>query len=695
MKGTGKPKAQAIPIRKPFFNLKKIIRPYLFISWCGILAFAPVSFMLRALKNDIIALEYPINHFISQCIRNGELPAWFNSWGMGFPLHSSLTWGIYSTPQVLFSSLFNYNIYVLHIEFMFFILLSGWSMFYLLKKHFLEDERTAQMLAVCFMLSGFMVGSTQWLLYITAAAFVPLLISTLLELLKNPTRKNAFQVAVCYTLMFTSVYSAFNIITTYSLLIFLAGWLWQNKKNKAKTGAALRGLLWTGLFTFVLCAPVLFFTLELLGQVDRGNGLSAGSSFFNSNYLHPGALGSMLFPFSSVKMVFDNTEGTMLNTYAGLFLLALLPFAASTALKSQNKQAFILFGTAALFLLFSFGHLTPARNALNVLPGFSYFRNPAIFRFFFIFSLILFAATASRGRSFKEIIQQRFFRYTLWLAAIICIITIIANRNSLEGLFPFAMSTIVSDLTWSQVLLINACIQLFIIILLLLLIANQKMVLAKYVFAADLVVNTLLCTPFFSVSSYSLPQLNSILRTEKGFPIQQQAPSDVPAVYTDSKGNHWQNVNVFSKQISAGDSYRGPLTLKSLTLSRSRSSIRGKPLVFSSHDSSSKSVRILVQKPGHVKALVQLEQADTITLLQNYYPGWKVYANGKLTAISGKGRPGISVKLAPGFSSVDFRYDRKPVWIPALLLHLIIIGFGLLKLKDLLIKRTFRSSSLS
>ena len=688
-------KSKAIPIRKPVLNLKKIIRPYLFISLCGILAFAPVSFMLRALKNDIIALEYPINHFISQCIRNGEIPSWFNTWGMGFPLQSSLTWGIYSTPQVLFSSLFNYDIYILHIEFMFFILLSGWSMLYLLKTYFLKDERTAQILAVCYMLSGFMVGSTQWLLYITAAAFIPMLISSLLELLKYPSRKNAFQVAVCYTLMFTSVYAAFNIITTYSVIIFLVGWVWNHHKDKAKIIPVLRSLLMAGLFTLLLCLPVLWFTLELLNNLDRGSGLSTSSAFFHSNYLHPGALGSLLFPFSSVRMVFDNTEGTMLNTYAGLFLLTVLPFAGVITLKGKNKQAILLFGAALFFLLFSFGHLTPARNAFNFLPGFSYFRNPSIFRYFFILSLILFVASAFRKRSFEEILQNRFFRNTLWLAAIISIVTFIVNRNNLDGLFPLALTEFVTNLTLSEALLINSFIQLSFIILLLLLIGAKKINLAKWVLAADLVINTLLCLPFFSVSSYSLPQLNSILRSEKGFPVQELAPSDVPAVFTDSKSNHWQNVNVFSKQVSTGDSYRGPLALKNSTISGSMNRIRGQSLVYCANDTTGEMVRILVQKPGHVRALVQLEQTSTITLLQNYYPGWNVYTNGKKTEITGKGRPGISVQISPGISTVDFRYDRKLVWIPALLLHLIIIGFGIMKLKDVLKKWKIKSSSLS
>src|SRR5437868_6960318 len=112
--------------------LKKILRPYFFISFCGLLAFAPLSFMIRAMKNDVVALEYPINHFISQCIHNGEWPLWFNTWGMGFPLQSNLTWGVFSTPQLAFGTIFNYDIVALHIEFMFYILLAGWSMFYLL-----------------------------------------------------------------------------------------------------------------------------------------------------------------------------------------------------------------------------------------------------------------------------------------------------------------------------------------------------------------------------------------------------------------------------------------------------------------------------------------------------------------------------------------------------------------------------------
>jgi hypothetical protein len=215
------------------------------------LAFAPLSFMIRAMKNDVVALEYPINHFISQCIRTGEWPYWFNTWGMGFPLQSNITWSIFSTPQLLFSSLFNYDIYALHAEFMFFILLAGCGMYYLLNRFVVRDTRLAQLLSIAYMLSGFMVGSTQWMLYITVAGFIPLFLSGLLHLLEKPSLRFALLTAVLYTLMFTSVYAALNIITTYGIAAFLVLYFAFNKNEKAQTRKQLKFLTVTA--AVILC----------------------------------------------------------------------------------------------------------------------------------------------------------------------------------------------------------------------------------------------------------------------------------------------------------------------------------------------------------------------------------------------------------------------------------------------------------
>lgn len=670
-------------------HLKKILRPYLFISCCGILAFAPVSFMLRALKNDIVALEYPINQFISQCIRNGEFPYWFNTWGMGFPLQSSLTWGVYSTPQLFFSSVFDYNIYTLHIEFLFFILLSGWGMFYLLKEFVIKEQRTAQLLSVCYMLSGFMVGSTQWLLYVTAAAFIPLLTASLLRLLNTPSLKNSIQVAVCYTLMFTSVYAAFNIITTYSIILFLAAWFYKHRKEQNRK--RIVHLITSGVITLLLCFPCLYFTLELLNSLDRGDGLSADSAFFNSNYLHPGALSSMLFPFSSVRMGYANTEGTMLNSYTGLFLLTMLPTVLWAMAKERSRTGYLLSGAALIFLMISFGDITPLRKILNVIPGFSFFRNPAVFRFYFIFMLIAFTAYMLRNKKFDELFNTKIFRYTLWLLAMICITALILTSGHGKGLMPFSAGGFIKNVTYHQTLFINSLVQLLFIPGFIVLIRIKRWQMLKWFFAADLVINTLLCTPFFSVSSYPVAEVNTILKAGDNFPVQKENPAEVPASFTDSKGNSWQNINVFSKKVSTADSYRGPLALKGIP-GESRF-VQNRPLVYTTNDSVAATVVITIQRPNHIRANVRQESPGMVTLLQNAWPGWKVFINNKETAFAREGRPGLSVNVPAGDAVIDFRYERKAIWLSALFVHLFIIVFGVYKLTGFLRRQQIISSS--
>lgn len=641
--------------------------------------------MLRALKNDIVALEYPINYYISQCIHNGEIPYWFNTWGMGFPLQSNLTWGIFSTPQILFSSLFDYNIYILHIEFMFFVLLAGWSMFYLLKKYFLTDEKLAQLLAICYMLSGFMVGSTQWLLYITVASFLPLLISSLLKLLYTPSFKSAFQFAIIYTLMFTSVYAAFNIITTYSIIIFIPLWLLLSKADRKTKNITFRYILLAGIFAILLCLPCLYYTIEVLNHIARGNSISSDTTFFSSNYLHPSALSNLLLPFSSVKNVFSNTEGTMLNTYTGLFVILLLPTAIWQALKEKNKLALIMLGVAILFLIIAFGNITPLRNALNILPGFSYFRNPAIFRFYFILSLILFLGILLKNNSFPELLslksnpKAKTIQYTIGLLMLICIITLITSVRGMTNFSFTSVAELIKQLTFNQTVFISSAVQLVILILLFLFIRARKLRLANLVLVSDLVINTLLCTPFFSVSSYRLKEVNNILNSKKGFPIQQVNVNEVATINTDGKSNTWNNVNVFSKQISSNDSYRGPLNLVQPQDSDSSLSkdFFNTPLVSFDNDSKTGIIKTLIQRPTHIRISVICTGKTPIRLMQNYYPGWKAYYNNTEIPIVKDNKPGISIEVQGGEGIVDFRYERTTLFLFVILLHVTVIIYFL------------------
>ena len=664
--------------------------------------------MIYSLKNDVVALDYPIKYFISQCIHNGEVPLWFNTWGMGFPLQSNLTWGIYSFPQMFFASLFNYNIYVLHIEFMFYILLAGWSMFYLLKTHFLKDERVAQVLACCYMLSGFSVGSSQWFFDITAAAFIPLVMNALLQLLKSPSLKNSFFFSVMYSFMFTSIYIPLSIISTYCIIIFSIYWIIKTGKDKAETIKTIRFLFIGGFFTVILCLPCLLYTIEVLQNINRGNPIANNLHFFNSNYVPPQGLLSIFLPLSSARMSVPNTEGTMFNSYMGLFVLLAIPLASITITRNKNRKILTLGIIAIFFLLVSFGGVLPLRNLLNVLPGFSYFRHAGIFRFFFILFIILFLASSFSNKKWDELFnfssnknEGQKIKWITGLLMIVFIISFFSQVGSFKNISFNSLQEKIKNLSLSNAIVLNSIIQIFFLGLLFIFIRRRKYSLLKITFAADLIVNTFLCTPYFTVSSYSLPEVNNILHSANGFPTQTKSLVEAQSIFTDAKNNRWPNVNVFHKEISANPSYLGPLVLKKFSAvvddsSKRNSSFNHLPVFTEGRTFyDSNLLKIIAMWPTHVSARVNLIEKTKIIFLQNYFPGWKAYYNNNYIEFTDSEKPGLTISVPSGKGVIDFKYDRKDIWFSAFLLHLITISFLVYCVIKFVQRNFMRSSSLS
>jgi hypothetical protein len=246
---------------------------------------------------------------------------------------------------------------------------------------------------------------------------------------------------------------------------------------------------------------------------------------------------------------------------------------------------------------------------------------------------------------------------------------------------------------------ISALLQSGLLIALLIAIYRRSRNLFIILISADLVLNTLLCLPFFGVSSYRPSEVNKILSITPGFPIQDIHPSDVPAAFVDKKGNEWQNVNIFSGKVSSNYSYKGPLEL-----SQAQPGRKNAGLVFAPFDSLV-SVEVITQRPTHIRAKISSRSNGLITLAQHYYPGWHVEVNGKKESIIASYTtlnssrtflppPGITVAVPAGESTIDFIYERKELKYFAVVLHLLILGWLLWKLVSAF-KGINRSSSLS
>ena len=665
------------------------LNPYLVIAFAAVAAYLPVSSMLLALKNDVVAIEYPIQHFLSESLRHGESPVWFNTWAMGFPLQSILSWSFFSTPQTIIGLLFGTGVHVLHIEFLLYIMASGWSMYRLLKNHFNTDKNFALVLSCCFMLSGFTVASSQWLLYITCMTFIPLLLAALLSLLKTPSLKHAILFAVFYFLLLTNVHIYITVIVNYLLFFFLFFFLLKKlipgKNNDQKENINLvKFILLAFLFTFVLCAAPVYYTMELLDYLNRSGPLEANLTFFHSNYLHPRALSSLLLPLSSVKASFSNTEGTLLNSYIGLLPLILLPASLVIIKKQKNIQAAVFLIMALFFLCISFGPITPLREWMNILPGMSYFRNAGVLRVFFNLFLIIYLAVAFRQYKFGELITGKIpfgksIVVTTGLLIAVCLLVFISHSGAVPGLYKNSLYETLKMAGANDILVFNSFTQL-VLLLFLLLAFLRKSNLVIYLVVADLILNTLACTPYFTTGTYSVKEVNTILKSPVGFPVQLQSPGDVNATWTDARNNAWHNINTFRKQVSYQVSMTGPLFLKDvyrfLENPELVQTLQSKKLLFISDDvvSPTDSIIILQQKPNKIVSRVSLTSAKQITLQQSYFPGWKVYYNDSVLALSKGGKPFVSVNVPAGQGTLIFVFEKKRMVLYAILLHLIVIS---------------------
>ena len=661
-------------------------RPYILLILIAILAYLPVSLMVFSLKNDILALEFPIKYFISECLHNGMQPFWFNTWSMGFPLESIITWSIFSPLQLLWAALFHYSLYTLHAEFIFYVSLCGCSFYYLLKRHVLNDHKLSFLFSVCYMLSGFIVSSSQWLLYISAAAFLPLIVSLLLSLLKRPSYRSSIIFVCFFYCMITGIYVAFSIIICYILVGIVLIYLIRQAQIKQPVKQILFYLGLTAGLCILLLLPVMLSSLNVLNQIQRGDPITGDIQFFSSNYFHPKGLASLLFPMSSVRMHLSNTEPLMLDCYMGLFPFLLAPLWIKNRMGYAKTEILIL-SISLFFLLISFGPLTPIRSWLNILPGFSYFRNAALFRIFFIFLFLLFIALRLKRLQWKDIFEFEVYRKSIVRAAILLLITfllvLVIHFNGLKGLTFSNLKESITGISLSQTFLVNGLYHVILLVTIILCLIRNKRRLLEIALITELIFNTLICTPFFTVSSYSVKQIEQLISRTENFPIQTAAINHVPTSIRQGQAI-WYNTNVFKKEVSSEDSYWGPLVLKSR--SETNDSIQFNHPVLYSPQLDTSGLKIALQEPNLIKAVVLKDKAADIILQQNYFNGWKAFKDHQSIAIDTSIKSQMKIHVtSPGI--VEFRYNKVSLFLLAVIIDVLILLtiliFTLIKLRRL------------
>ena len=373
-------------IYKQVFRYRYILGLFLVAvaAYCPMFKYLPIY--------DYADLGVPYSYFIIDSLRNGILPFWNPYQSMGLPAHVDPLSGVFYLPNWLFTVFSNYPPYFWSPNFIVHAFIGGLG-FYLLSKHFVREDIAAFAVASAYMLSGVYVGNAQHLAWIIAFAWIPWLLYTLLNLIKNPCFKNCLALAISASLLFTSGYVGYPFVLIY-LCIILLGWVIMRAVYKKDFLYCKKIILWC-LFTLLcfipLTLPAIISFLEATVYSTRGSALiyeQACTAPFTVQ-----SLISLIYPYLSTNPDFIKTDQSMGNIYMGI---ATLFFFCFGMFKAKNPLLILIFIFGCFCFLVSFGNYFPFHKfGFNYFPFWNMIRIPGMFRLFFIISVLLVAAVGA------------------------------------------------------------------------------------------------------------------------------------------------------------------------------------------------------------------------------------------------------------------------------------------------------------
>jgi hypothetical protein len=534
-------------------QLKTTIYSLLILLVCCVLGYWPVSFSVFSLKNDALNYFLPVRYQISEAISRGFWPLWSPYFNLGYPLHGDMQSGVWN-PFVQLISLFGpYTLKTLQYETLLYVYLSGVSM-YFLTNQFYKNWTVCLLVSVGYMLCGFNSDSAQFLNWISATSFLPFVFLFYYRTLIEKDWKSALLAGLFLYLLFTTAYPADFILSVYligSLLI----WHLYNKRNRTKSNLVTQFKLHTYIFISfcLLSLPAILSYIEFLPLTERGSGASYQDVMSNS--LHPSLLFSYLTPLPVWKASFANiTDPLERNSYFGIitFFLATLSFfiKSDTGLTKFVKLGFVL---STVFSFGSFGGIRAI--AYNLLPLMNTFRHPANAKLFTIFFGCLLAAIALNKIQKNEISEN--LQKKVWIAiSIVFVWLLIWGINGHHSLLSFRINNLkyfIDTLSFSDLLLINICIQLPFIYIIYLSI-SKKINYKTLLFASILncTLHSALFQPFTVVKKDSTQAIQNILNSVqvKGYPF----PDLNSSIKNNSKNgdslfNGIGTLNMYNKKI--------------------------------------------------------------------------------------------------------------------------------------------------
>ena len=355
-----------------------------------LLAWWPISTFQFVPKWDNIDCYLPYRYFVSWSEVHGHLPLWNPFQHMGYPAYSDMQNGMYNPFVQLLMLCGDYSPTSLMIELLSYTVLAALGA-YQLSGLFVSGRIPRFVIGISYGLSGFMLGTSQIMIFLAGAAFLPWILYHFWLLLRNGHRRNLLLAGIFTALEVTVASPAYTIVLVYLLFGLTVINLWMYRKVEVQR--LLKRWAWQlpllGALLILLLLPYVISVLDFLPYFGRADQLEYGPYLLQNPFdFH--SWFSFVYPYPTLanSKWFEATDMTMRSAYFGwlpfLFCLFSLRFL------KEKKVVFLWLGVA-IFTLIAAGGSTPVYRLIYEIPGFGLFRHPSLFRAHLILCMALLA----------------------------------------------------------------------------------------------------------------------------------------------------------------------------------------------------------------------------------------------------------------------------------------------------------------
>ncbi|MHC1778218.1 MAG: hypothetical protein AB9834_22655 [Lentimicrobium sp.] len=693
---------------------------YLAFVALAMAAYWQVAFLQNSLKWDLIDCYLPWRFHVGECLQNGVFPYWNPYTHCGYPIHADLR-SVWYPETFLVGLTTGYTNLTLHLLFIIHISLAGLGM-YLLSTHFTKDWRASFLAGIAYLLSGFFTGHGQEMFGMIAATWIPFVLFYYIRLLIHRQTADVLLTTLFAFLLITGGYQAMWAIMLYLMLTLFIVYFIRDLRNSHKKEAwqlvKMNGLL--ALITGLSLTIIAVTYFQVSPHLGRLGGVTLADAWFMP--FSPRSAISFLIPFATVKdAAWYDTDISMNNAYAGLIVLMF--FILSLFMKRGFLlNVFLLFGLVAL--LASFGKYTPVRAILfYIFPLLDLFRHSSFFSYFALVAIVL-AASSGLGNYLAS--PGLYRKKLLWITFATGMVIIVLLVWALTGIDPETVSfTKPADdfAAWLMApsrfehVIVHSLLQLIFLSIFMVFVCRRPSV--KFTaLTAVLVVEMLVAVQlniYYTVVSPGIDPLElseNIRQRAPGFPLPQPGvPVSLNSEVNSAHSVLWKNTNIFNKTVSfegfnsfrlkgfesLADSFpqlaakvlQNEVVFLSDTIQLIDQGMESgfnsdKTALYVDHKDFSEgfpdlkrspddSVRITEFYPGHFVARVKAAHPVAVTLLQGWYPGWKVTIDGKEAPVFVSNRMFISTICQAGSHEISFSYSNVPVIIGFAISYLVVL----------------------